>query len=103
MTHPLSEQYRIVAKSWVEANKVASLLEETKSARLSQMKKALGDIPDSRAETTVKASPEWTALVSEMIEARSKSNLLMVQMAYIKMRAAEQASSEASARAEMRL
>jgi len=100
---PYSEQYRIVGKRWVAAEKLASLLEETKTAKLSQMKKALGDIPDSRAETQVKASPEWTALVTEMVEARADANLLRVQLAQIRMAFGEQNSAEATQRAEMRL
>ena len=50
---PLSEQYRIVAKSWVDADAAANLLEETKSAVLSRMMLNLGDMPVSRDELLV--------------------------------------------------
>jgi hypothetical protein len=100
---PLSEQYRIVAKSWVDADAAANLLEETKSAVLSRMMLNLGDMPVSRAEMQVKASDEWREFVSKMVEAREKASLLKVKMEYIRMRFHEWQSVEASKRAEMRL
>jgi len=103
MNQRLSEMYWEFGKEWVQADKLASLLEETKTAKLSQMKKALGDIPDSRAETQVKASQEWTALVTEMVEARAQANLLRVKLAQIKMASGEQNNESANRRAEMRL
>jgi len=56
---PISEEYRIVAKKFVDADAAANLLEETKSAVLSQQMMALGDMPVSRAEMQVKASGQW--------------------------------------------
>ena len=100
---PLSEQYRIVAKSWVDADAAANLLEETKSAVLSRMMLNLGDMPVSRAEMQVKGSDEWREFVSKMVEAREKASLLKVKMEYIRMRFHEWQSVEASKRAEMRL
>ena len=47
---PISEQYRIVAKQFVEQDAAASLLEETKSAVLAQHMAAMGDMPVSKAE-----------------------------------------------------
>ncbi len=100
---PLSEQYRIVAKSWVDADAAANLLEETKSAVLARMMLNLGDMPVSRAEMQVKASNEWREFVQKMVEAREKASLLKVKMEYIRMRFHEWQSMEASKRAEMRL
>ena len=100
---PLSEQYRIVAKSWVDAEAAASLLEDTKSAFLSQKMAALGDMPVSKAEMNVKASGEWTQYVEQMIESRKRANRLKVQLEYLRMRSSEWQSAEASKRAEMRL
>ena len=100
---PLSEQYRIVAKSWVDADAGANLLEETKSAVLARMMLNLGDMPVSRAEMQVKASNEWREFVQKMVEAREKASLLKVKMEYIRMRFHEWQSMEASKRAEMRL
>jgi hypothetical protein len=100
---PISEEYRIVAKQWTDAEAAASLLEDTKSAVLSQMMVALGDMPISRAEMQVKASDDWSDFIHKMVEARKKANLLKVQLEYIRMRSSEWSSLEASKRAEMRL
>ena len=100
---PLSEQYRIVAKKWVDAEAAASMLEDTKSAVLSQQMLALGEMPVSKAEMLTKANPEWIGHIKKITEARAAANLLKVQMEYIKMKSGEQASYEASRRAEMRL
>ena len=100
---PISEQYRLVAKRWVDAEAAASIMEDTKSAVLSQKMVALGDMPVSKAEMSVKASPDWDRHVREIIEARKQANLLKVQLEYLRMKSGEHASAEASKRAEMRL
>lgn len=100
---PISEQYRIVAKQWVEAEAAASMLEDTKSAVLSQQMLALGEMPVSKAEMLTKANPEWLDHIKKITEARGKANLLKVQMEYLRMKAGEQASYEATKRAEMKL
>lgn len=100
---PISEQFRIVAKQWVDADNAARLLEETKTAVLSQKMKALGDVPAAHAERDVKASEEWQDHIRKMVEARSHANRLKVQLEYIRMKFSEQQSFEATARAERRL
>jgi len=100
---PISEQFRLTAKEWVEADSAASLLEETKSAVLSQRMAALGSMPVSKAEMTVKASPEWEEHVTKIVEARERSNLLKVKLEWLRMRFSEIQSSEATKRAEMKL
>lgn len=100
---PISEQYRIVAKQWVDAEAAASLLEDTKSAVLSQRMSALGDMPVSKAEMNVKASAEWSEFIEKMVEARKLANRLKVQLEYLRMRSGEWQSSEATKRAEMKL
>ena len=100
---PISEQFRIVARQWVDAEAAASLLEDTKSAVLSQRMAALGDMPVNRAEATVKASPEWHAYIENMIAARKQANKLKVQLEYLRMRSSEWTSEEATRRAEMKL
>ena len=99
----LSEQFRIVAKAYVDADSAASLLEETKSAVLARMMFSLGDMPVSRAEMQTKASPEWVEFITNMVEARKKAAFLKVKMEYIRMKFNEWNSIEASKRAEMRL
>jgi len=100
---PLSEQFRIVAKKWVDADAAASILEESKSAFLSKKMADLGDMPVSRAELTVKASAEWTDYINEMTTARKNAATLKVQLEYIRMRFSEWQSHEATKRAEMKL
>ena len=100
---PLSEQYRVVAKSWVDAEAAASLLEETKSAVLARMMLAQGDMPVSRAEMNVKASDEWREFIHRMVEACEKAAFLKVKLEYIRMRHSEHQSHEATKRAEMKL
>jgi hypothetical protein len=100
---PLSEQFRIAAKAWVDLDSAASLLEETKSAVLSQKMAALGEMPVSRAELNVKASEEWRSFVTKMVEARQAANLAKVRLEWLRMRFSEQQSFEATARAERRL
>jgi hypothetical protein len=100
---PLSEQFRVVAKQYVEADAAASLLEETKSAVLSQRMAALGDIPVSHAERAVKSSPEWIEHVTKIVEARKESNLLKLKMEWLRMKFSEWQSEAATRRAEMRL
>jgi hypothetical protein len=100
---PVSEQYRIVAKRWVDADAAASLLEESKSSFLAKMMSELGDMPVSRAEMNVKSSVEWQEYIRSMVEARQKAALLKVQLEYIRMRFSEEQSYEATKRAEMKL
>ncbi len=99
----LSEQFRVVAKAYVDADSAASLLEETKSAVLARMMLSLGDMPVSRAEMQTKGSSEWIEFVTNMVKAREKAAFLKVKMEYIRMKFAEYQSIEATKRAEMRL
>lgn len=100
---PWSEQYRIVAKQWVDADAAADILEQLKSATLSQLMTELGDIPVSRAGMQVKADNEWQAYVRNMVEARQKANKLKVQLEYLRMKFSEWQSHEATKRTEARL
>lgn len=100
---PISEQYRLIAKKWVDADAAANLLEETKSAFLSKKMMALGDMPVSRAEMTVKASDEWSDYVSKMVKAREQAALLKAQLEFIRMQFSEWQSHEATRRHEMKL
>lgn len=100
---PISEQYRLASLKWVKANAAADLLEESKSAVLSQRMAKLGDIPVSRAELTVKASPEWKEYIETMNNARREANELKVEAEFLKMRFYEWQSHEATKRTEARL
>ena len=100
---PISEEYRIIAKKWVDADAAANFLEETKSSVLARRMAMLGDMPVSKAEMKVKASEDWRTFIDEMVNARKEAAKLKVQLEYIKMKFSEWQSIEASKRAEMRL
>jgi hypothetical protein len=97
------ERFRIASEDWVDKESAASLLEETKSAVLSQRMIAYGDIPVSHAERQVKASEEWLDYVTKMVKAREAANRARVNIEYIKMRYWEESGQNATRRAEMRL
>lgn len=100
---PWSEQFRIAAKHWVDAEAAASMLEDCKSAFLAEKIGEFGDMPHNRAESAVKAGPEWKDYVTKMIAARKEANRRKVQMEFLRMKFSEWQSHEATARAERRL
>jgi len=104
---PLSEQFRVVAKQWVQADASARFHEEFKTTRLEQLKQGLieaeGDMPDSHAERRVKASPDWEEYIRTMVDSRTEANLKKAHMQFLQMRFTEWQDANASARAEMRL
>lgn len=100
---PISEEFRLVAKAWVDAEAAASVLEETKSAELAQRMSALGDMPVNRAELIVKASQDWHDHLAKIVTARAEANLRKVQMEYVRMRFSEWQSSDANQRSERRM
>lgn len=100
---PWSEQFRVVAKQWVDADAAATLLEDTKSAVLAERMQAHADLAVNRAEQIVKSSPEWRDHVEKMVNARKQANRLKVQMEYLRMKFSEWQSHEATKRTEARL
>lgn len=100
---PLSEEYRLAAKAWVDLDGAARLMEETKTAVLSQRMRQLGDMPVSKAELIVKASPEWLDFIEKMCKARTSANLAKVKLEWVRMKFSEWQAMDATHRAEMRL
>jgi hypothetical protein len=100
---PLSEQYRTHAKAWVDRDAAANLLEELKSATLSERMAQLGEMPVAHAERIVKSSAEWRDYIEKMVAARKDANLAKVRLEYIRMKHSEYQSMEATKRAEMKL
>ena len=98
---PLAEQFRIISGSWVDAEAAAALLEDTKSAVLSQKMLAVATTAGSvsRAEMQVKASDDWIDHLHGINAARKKANLLKVRREYLKMKFSEWVSSAADERA----
>lgn len=104
---PISERFRVTAKAWVEADEAASLLEETKGAVVSEMISRvisynLG-MPFNKAELAAKSSDDYKEFITQMVQLRSRANLLKVKMEYLRMQFQEWSSHEANARAEKRL
>ncbi len=100
---PFSEQYRLAALEWVRLDAAATILEESKSAVLSQEMKKLGDIPASHAERDVKASERWREYIEEMVTARQLANEARVEAKFIDMKYWENNNLEANRRREMGL
>jgi len=100
---PISEQFRIVAKKWIDADAAASMLEECKSPFPAKRMSELGDMPLSRAQMAMKASDEWADYIDKMVKARERAALLKAQLAFIRMKHTEWHSENATRRAEMRL
>jgi hypothetical protein len=107
INQPLSEQYRLAALAWIDADSAASILEETKSIIFSEMVgKILEESPKlsvNRAENIVKSSADYKDFVNKMVLARTHADKLKVEVEYIRMKASEQMSAEATARKEMSL
>lgn len=104
---PLSEQFRIIAKKWVDQDNAASILEETKTVVLAERKNNLikvnPKLSDAAADRQARSEPEWKEFVVAMVEARTKANLLKYQLEYLRMKHGELQSFEATKRAEMKL
>jgi hypothetical protein len=104
---PLSEQFRLVAIKYTDADAAANLLEELKSATLAQFVGVRVErdpsLSESRAERQSKASQEWDAYVRHMCQRRADANKLRLQLEYIRMRFNEWQSREANSRHEARL
>lgn len=100
---PLSERYRIAALQWVRLDAAARLLEEGKTTYLAQRKNALGDIPDSKAEKIVKASPDWADYIKKMCAAKTAANEAKVELTFTEMQHREWIAADANARAERRM
>lgn len=86
----ITEEFRLAALEYVEADAAATLLEELKTATLAQMKSALivdrGEMPDSRADRIVRSGADWKEYVEKMVEARAKANKLKLELEWIRMR-----------------
>ncbi len=93
----------MAGRTWVQLDAAATMLEEAKSAVLAQRMATLGDVPVTHAERTVKASREWEDYIKKMVKAREQANLAKVELEFIRMRAWEENSENATKRAEMRL
>lgn len=99
---PISEQLYRAGMDWADKNAAANLLEETKSATLSQMMSQHSTLPISRAEMMVKSSAEWMQFIQKMVDARHKADLAKVRLEYLRARFQEWQSAEANHRVQAR-
>jgi hypothetical protein len=100
---PVSEQYRLAARDWVDMDAAARMLEEGKTTYLAQQINRLGDMPHAKAEREVKATKEWADYIKKMVNAKTAANRQKVELDYLKMRHMETTSAEANARSERKL
>tara|TARA_R110000868_G_scaffold109725_2_gene297995 strand:+ start:3730 stop:4119 length:390 start_codon:yes stop_codon:yes gene_type:complete len=104
---PISEQFRIVALQYVDADGAASLFEEMKTTSLEQLKSALildqGDMADNKAERIVKSGPAWEEYIRKMVNARTKANKLKLQLEYFRIKEREQDRSSWLQRTEHKM
>lgn len=100
---PFSQQWYEAAERWADLESAASLLEETKSAVLSQMMQRLNEKSVSKAEMSVKASDEWLAYVEKMVRARTAANKAKIRKEYAHMKYMEHQSQEANNRTVSRI
>ena len=100
---PISQIYAEEGAKWAEAEALASILEDTKSAFLAQKIAELGDMAYNRAEALVKASKEWADRVKETVDARKQANHRKVRLESIRMAHGEFQSEAANERHRNRL
>ena len=100
---PYSDQWHRAALKANDLEGAASLMENTRSAMLSQWKVKLGDIADNKAEKIVKASNEWYDLNKRMVDARSNANAAKIEAEWMKMKYWESSSDRADERTMARL
>ncbi len=98
---PFSEQYRIAAKDWVAKKAAADLLENSKSAFLSNLILKQEGPSVAAKELKAKASELWNEYVVEMSAARETANLAHVRVEWIRMQFWENQSANATNRKEM--
>lgn len=103
----LSEQYRLAAETWYDADRAAHLLEELKSATLESLKgdfiKADPKLDENRAERLAKTSPEWRSYIERMVRSRAAANKARARMKQLEMMHSEWLMKNAAARAERKM
>ena len=99
---PISEQWRLAAKKWVELDSAARLLEDCKTAAFSEMvNKMPPELSNARAENLVRGDKEWREYLVKMRNARTAANEQQVERDFIKMRFWEWNNHSADRRKEL--
>lgn len=100
---PVSEQYRLAARQWLEVDAAARMLEEGKTTYLAQQISLRGDMAHAKAERMVKSSREWADYIKKMVNARTAANREKIELDFLKMKHMERTSEEANARSERKM
>lgn len=104
---PLSEQYRLAAEAYVDAEARARELEEGKSVFLSQAISTMcSDDPKvsvAKAERDAKSSDTYKSYLRKMHDARTEANFRKIDCDVLKMAHSEWMMQRANARDERRL
>lgn len=104
---PLSEEFRIVAKQYADADAAASLMEELKGPTLAKMISDLvAEMPgtsEARAERMAKASSDWLEYLKTMCASRATATKLRLQLEWVRMRHREWVGADANKRHEAKL
>ena len=104
---PIEEQYHAAGLAHADAEHAAEMLEQTKTRVLSQYKMKLIEVDpklsDARAETLVKAGPEWGEFIKTMVDARRKANIMRVNRETLRMKFSRWVAEDANHRAGMRM
>lgn len=103
----LSERFRLAAKEWVQAEKVASFMEENKTSALAKKKTELmrqqGEMSEAKAERLVKSSADWEEYLQAMVNLRAEANHWRMELKTLEMEDSERIDKNANARHEARL
>ena len=101
---PLSERFRLTGKEWVQANKVASSMEEGKTSALAKKKTELmnkqGEMSEAKAERIVKSSNDWAEYLQAMVNLRAIADDLKIELDALQIEKSEQINESANSRAE---
>lgn len=104
---PLSERMRLVGLEWSKADATAKLMEELKTSTLSKMLNKVeaqhGKLTEAKLNRIVRASDEWVAYITDMVNLRKIANDLKAEMAFLEEVKWERNDANATARAEMRM
>lgn len=105
---PLSEQFRIVARQWVDEHSAFNMLDKLKNETFAKMVREYIQSSDenmayNRAEMHVRASDDWMQYKKDLVSHENAAAKLKVQMEFIRMRFSEWQSLNANARQERQL
>lgn len=104
---PLSEEFRLTAREYADADAAASLLEELKSTTLEKRKSIIiaeqPGLAENKAERFAKTSIEWESYIRQMCASRAQATRLRLKLEWIRMRHREWVGADANARHEAKL